>query len=140
MQALTFDSKIDTWVMIFVVVISVLVAGGLYFSTSSESDTLIGGLISVPTMVCFLWYPMINTKYILNASSLVIKNGFLKWNIKVNTIERVEKTKDFDSSPALSLDRIRITYSHNGQRKSVMISPKDQDQFLSILSSYRQVI
>lgn len=139
MQALTFDSKIDTWVMIFVVVISVLVAGALF--QHQQRVRYINWRINFSTDYG-VFFVVSDDQYQIYSKCQQPghKKWFLKWNIKVNTIERVEKTKDFDSSPALSLDRIRITYSHNGQRKSVMISPKDQDQFLSILSSYRQVI
>jgi hypothetical protein len=64
---------------------------------------------------------------------LVIKYGPFKKIIPLNTIKSVKKTMNPLSSPALSLKRLEIIY---GQYNMVLISPKDRDEFMKILSKH----
>jgi len=86
--------------------------------------------LAVPVMllgVCLPLSLLFFTAYRLNDAFLRIRSGVFTWEIPIHTISKVELTNDPASSPALSLDRVRIEYGHT---KSVVISPLDKDQFL----------
>ena len=56
-----------------------------------------------------------------------------RWKININDITQIEPTHNPLSSPALSLDRLKIYYRKDGRVATVMISPKDKEGFLNIL-------
>jgi len=59
-----------------------------------------------------------------------VRSGFFVWRIPLAEITGLESTQDPLSSPALSFDRLRITY---GPGKELMISPNDKEAFLQAL-------
>ena len=122
-----FASKIDTWLM-SVIVVTVLVSMG-----AAILSLMIGGLIgclsalliAVVGAVLPVWL-LLSTKYVVNNESLIVRSGPFSWLIPVGVISSVQETQNSLSSPALSLDRLRISY---GESKSIMVSPKDKRQF-----------
>jgi len=78
------------------------------------------------TIALLLWVTF-GTYYVISDSVLRIYHGPFRWNIPLKTIEDIVVTRSIISSPALSMDRLRITY--NSGRK-VMISPVQQQEFL----------
>ncbi|OQB11686.1 MAG: hypothetical protein BWY17_03587 [Deltaproteobacteria bacterium ADurb.Bin207] len=72
-------------------------------------------------------------RYGLDATRLVVRFGLVRQQIELNDISSVQPTNNPLSSPALSLDRLQITYGKGGT-KTVMISPRDRAQFLDILA------
>ena len=69
---------------------------------------------------------------VIQGQQLVVRSGLFKWRISINEIWDITPTSDPIASPALSLDRLRITY---GKNKSVLISPRDKDAFLAEIGS-----
>jgi hypothetical protein len=80
-----------------------------------------------------LWSVLV-TRYTLSDEALRIRCGPFAWRIALRDISGIEPTRDAGSSPALSLDRLRI---HYGERRSVMISPADQQKFLRDFAARR---
>ncbi len=76
------------------------------------------------------------TSYTITEESLLIRCGMLKWEIPIKDISSIEPTRNPQSSPALSLDRLRIEY---GGGKSIMVSPEKSDAFLRDLRSVEAV-
>jgi len=70
------------------------------------------------------------TKYTIAAPMLIVQSGPFRWQIPVAEITRIEPTRNPLSSPALSLDRLRITY---GRNRACMVSPRDKDAFIAEL-------
>lgn len=138
MQATTFNSKIDLWFIVIAIVASAIVGIAVLHLKGSRTSIAINATVSLVPIVLFIWLPMFNTCYTLSTLTLKIKSGlFLTRTIAIDQIERIEKTRDLDASPALSLDRIRISYREDGEAKNIMISPADQATFLAKLSSLR---
>ena len=73
----------------------------------------------------------LTTYYIIGEKDLIIRYGPFKKVVPLEKITSVRKTMNPLSSPALSLKRLEIMY---GQYHSVLISPKDRDEFVEILS------
>ncbi len=77
-----------------------------------------------------LWL-LLDTHYLLDTNTLLIRSGPFRWAIPVADIKSIRPTNNPLSSPALSLDRLRIDY---GKGKTIMISPRDKAAFLEELS------
>lgn len=70
---------------------------------------------------------LVSTRYTIDGDTLLVQCGGLRWRIPVAEITAVTPTTSALSSPALSLDRLRIDYGHG---KSLMVSPQDKEAFL----------
>ena len=76
--------------------------------------------------------------YTLEGRNLIVRSGPFRWTIDVDEITGVEKASGFmmaRSSPALSLDRLRIEY---GRGASVMVSPRDRAGFMRAIEAARK--
>jgi len=108
--ALVFPSKVDTWLVV------VLAAA-----------ILIGAALPA-------WLLMA-THYTLEDTELRVRSGPFRWSVPIREITAITPTRNPLSSPALSLDRLRIDY---GRGRSLMISPADKDGFLRELERRRK--
>ena len=75
-----------------------------------------------------------STNYTFTSNELAIRCGPFSWKIPFRDITVVERTNSRRSGPALSMDRLQITY---GQGKSILISPENKEAFLRELYSRR---
>ncbi len=110
-----------------------LVASGL----SLRSGTLAAMVATLALAILGVGLPawiMTSTSYTLGNTMLRIKSGPFQWQIPIQEIQRISPSSNPLSSPALSLDRLRIDYSGG---KSILISPKDKGQFLQDLEARR---
>ena len=134
MPSETFPSKIDTWLVLLLGTSALLVL----FAVGSAARN--GGLSVVVALVAFVlsagrpaWI-MATTRYDLTDEWLVVRSGPFRWRIAIAEITSVVPTRNPLSSPALSLDRLRIEYGHG---RAVMISPRDRAAFLRALEAAR---
>jgi Bacterial PH domain len=81
--------------------------------------------VTLPIMGLILWL-IAATYYEINGEELKIAAGPIRYNIHIHTIRSIEASKNPISSPALSLDRLRIDYN---QSNVVYISPQDKKEF-----------
>jgi len=138
-DALVFRSKIDWWLLTIlmgavVVCFAVAVEArnaipeyGLLTSGLIIGACILGG--ALPLWIVF------STKYAMSDETLEIECGPFRWTVRIKDIEKIEATRNPLSSPALSLDRLRIDY---GQGRAVMISPENRHQFLHQLEGRRK--
>lgn len=130
-----FRSKIDWWLLlIFIVitaniVIKIYEANHLYSLASNFPHLIIYSLV-----IFIIWFPIFNTYYVVENNTLVIKSLVFRWKIKLNDITQIEPTHNPLSSPALSLDRLKIYYMKNEKIATVMISPKNKEAFLQAIN------
>lgn len=125
-----FSSKKDWWVVAFVICLSGLLIQLLL--TMQSRGTLITYPLHTATYVftvVIMWWTLFNTRYVIENNQLFIRCLFIKWQIPLADIQRVSKTNNSMASPALSLDRLKIEYSKNGQNKVVLVSPKYKQEF-----------
>ena len=78
---------------------------------------------------------LLSTRYMLEPRQLRVQSGPFKWHIKVADITSITPSSNALSSPALSLDRLRIDY---GSGRSLMISPRNKEQFLRDIEAARR--
>jgi len=134
-----YPSKVDVWLVILLAVsmgaalVGVIVAG----LQNGPLRVAQAGAIML-AVIGFITWVFLQTNYTLDGRELIIRSGPFRWRIPVNEITGIE-TPDRQSlflrsrsSPALSMDRITISY---GGGKRIMISPAEKEKFLADLKS-----
>ncbi|MDX1605745.1 MAG: PH domain-containing protein [Candidatus Competibacterales bacterium] len=91
------------------------------------------GLVLFAAVAFPVWL-LRSTYYRFDEDHLHIRSGPFRWNVPFQQIQGVEPTRNPLSSPALSLDRLRIDY---GRGRSIMVSPQDKRRFLNRLEQAR---
>ncbi|NEQ43220.1 MAG: PH domain-containing protein [Leptolyngbya sp. SIOISBB] len=127
-----FKSAIDGWYY-GVIVISAIVLGIAMFEVLKAGST-VGMLIVTVAAVLAVGLPiwlMLTTNYTIRPDVLEVRSGPFRWFIPRSEIHNVQRSRSLLSAPALSLNRLEIKY---GQSKSILVSPKDQDAFISTLA------
>lgn len=129
MAARRFRSKLDTWILVLMIVAIVfqVVAVGAAALKAGEPLATTGLLLLVIGVSGLMIWLLVGTYYTVDRGYIRIASGPFRWKVPIDDITSVEATRSLLSSPALSLDRIRIRY---GKNRRVMISPADRDGFL----------
>lgn len=131
-----YRSKVDTWLLcILIGAMLVALFGSLSSIVAAAYSVQWLAVVGVLPLILGVGFPiwiLRSTKYTLAGELLVIRSAFFTWNVRLSEIHKVSATSNPLSSPALSLDRLRIEY---GNGRSVMISPEDKQMFLSDLRS-----
>ena len=131
-----FRSKIDWWVLGFIISMSGLLLQLLF--TMSAKGTMVQypehTTVYILTIV-LLWSPIFTTRYSIDSDVLTVCSLFFKWHIPLASIQKISATDHLNVSPALSLQRLRIEYLKDGQKQVIFISPKKIDAFRQALSS-----
>ena len=134
-----FSSKIDGW-LIPVLVLSV---GGLVAAlvavliqeTPWPIRVLVAAVTAAVTLLLLAVFK--STYYLVRSDDIRIVSGPFRWTIPLADVRDISPTRNPLSSPALSLDRLKIAY---GKRKFVLISPDDKDGFLRAVDRARQQV
>jgi len=132
---LKFRSKIDWWLLLIFIVITANIVIKIYEANHHYSlASNFPHLIIYSLVIFIIWLPIFNTYYVVENGTLVIKSLVFRWKININDITQIEPTHNPLSSPALSLDRLKIYYMKNGKIATVMISPKNKEAFLQAIN------
>ena len=132
MASITFPSKVDTWLALALLagvgaaIVGVLAAGSVLPWPVALVVLGLGCVLPV-------WL-LVSTRYTLDDDKLVVRSGPFRWRVPIREIKSVTPTRCALSSPALSLDRLRIEY---GDSRSIMVSPKNRGGFLLELEARR---
>jgi hypothetical protein len=134
-----YPSRVDAW---FIAVIGLSMTAaivGLVFAAMEDGPLrMLQGLFILLGVIGLLVWILVSTNYTLGGDELLIRSGPFSWRIPIAQITSVDaagrqsllfRTR---SSPALSLDRINLTY---GNGKRIMISPADKAKFLADLKA-----
>ena len=66
---------------------------------------------------------------------MIIRSAGFRWRVPLDSIVEVLPTHNPLSSPACSLDRLRVNYrNRKGRIRFVLISPREKDEFLRDLA------
>jgi membrane protein YdbS with pleckstrin-like domain len=119
----TYKSKVDWWIAAILVALPCgLLFVSIWLILSGET---MGGLINLSALgVVLLVYTfgLFPLRYELTSDVLVIRSGWGKRRVPYAEIRNVQPSRSLLSSPALSLDRLRIDY---GRTFPIYISPDD---------------
>lgn len=124
-----FKSKIDRWLLLLLVVIMIfeVVVMSIAATQSDDPRAAAGLVITALLIVALIGSLLIGTHYTVEGNTLRVVSGPFRWKVPIDQIRSVQPTRSPLSSPALSLDRLRIDY---GGRRRIMVSPADKVGFL----------
>jgi len=136
----TFPTKVDTWLAALVaaalliplelmVVLAIIAPAEL----SASMPILIASLLFSGGMVFLVAWPV---HYTVTEEDLLIRFGIFKRRVPLATIIGISQSRDPTSSPAWSLDRLRVEYlTPTNKTRAVLVSPADKAGFLAALSA-----
>ncbi len=135
-MATVYKSKIDVWLA---AVLAFAIAASLYAAvavlTTGSASTWWVAVLTIGAGIGLPIWLLLSTNYTLESRELIVRSGPFRWRIASAEITDVTATSNPLSSPALSLDRLRIDY---GRGNSIMISPRDKERFLADLTAMRR--
>jgi len=119
-----YKSKIDVW-LFAILIISTLVSIIAAYVAFTAGAGLVALVILASGGALPLWI-LLSTNYEVSNHRLAVRCGPFSWSIPLDAITDVSSTRNPLSSPALSLDRLEITYAKG---KTIMVSPADPTGF-----------
>lgn len=130
----TFRSKIDWWVLGFIIAMTGLLLQLLVtmYAKGTMQEYTEHTAVYIIT-IAVLWWPILNTRYVVGENTLTIHCLLFKWRIPIVNIEKISKTNHSISSPALSLNRLKIEYLNEGKSKYILVSPRNPQKFYQAL-------
>ena len=114
----------------------VVVVAGMIWSLVAvmiaEAPWSIRIVVAVATVlvIALLFAVLTRTHYTVANGELRVVSGPFRRTISLSDITGVEPTRNPISSPALSLDRLKVSY---GKKKYILISPADKAGFLNAI-------
>jgi membrane protein YdbS with pleckstrin-like domain len=121
-----FRSKVDVW-------LKLVIAGGLVAMWLAPVRRIWAGRsvdaldVVIPLLfTAFIVWVFRTTSYVISADVLIVRSGPVRRTVPLHQVQRLRATHNPLSSPALSLDRIEVTYG----RRRVLISPEDKRGFV----------
>ena len=127
MQA-TFPSKVD--VKLSVIGFATPCVALIAIATSAGRPVVFPlALVTALVAVVIVWI-VLSTYYEFAGGLLIAHSGPFSWRIPLEEISGVRESCSQRSGPALSMDRLEITWSEG---KVLLISPRDKAGFLAML-------
>jgi len=133
-----YPSKKDRW-LVWTVVLGGIVLFALFLIslyrhgiTHNETLVLLFTVLFYSLILRGLAWPVY---YEIAGGMLHIRSGILHYTMLLSTILQIRPSRNPLSSPAWSLDRLRIDYSKNGKVKYLLISPEERKRFISELTA-----
>ncbi|MGI9219689.1 MAG: PH domain-containing protein [Woeseiaceae bacterium] len=127
-----FNSKVDTWIALLIMAVALMdVAFIVIFAMSGDSPaSKTGAVIALIGVFVLLMWLAFRTYYAVDKDTLRVVSGPFRWRIPLADIQSVTPTRSLWSSPAMSIDRLRIAYGKGGR---IMVSPADKQGFLNAI-------
>ena len=133
-----YRSKKDTWLVALLcgIPLMLFVSGILYLLLPGipRGAGVLVLFIGIALGALFLAL-MTTTYYEITPAALVVHSVGLHREIPLGAIQQVFPTRNSLSSPALSLDRLQVDYSRDGQARFTLISPEDKPSFMQDLAA-----
>ncbi|QLA80029.1 hypothetical protein EXV95_04860 [Acidovorax sp. JMULE5] len=133
-----FHSRVDSWLIAIgplaglTAITAVAGVVGPFVLNSGGSPpilALVAAIVALTLLLLPLWL-VLDTNYTLTADELLIRSGPFRWRIALGDMREVSPSNSWISSPALSLDRLRIRY---GADRSILVSPREKQRFIDAL-------
>ena len=121
-----FKSAVDWWFYAVILVVPIAVTPVVF---KEPASLLVVAIVLAISLVLPIWL-LLATYYVVSDERLVIRSGPFRWIINRKDITKIERTNSPLSSPALSLNRLRIEY---GNGRAVLVSPIELDEFIDLI-------
>ncbi|MBO9676911.1 MAG: PH domain-containing protein [Acidovorax sp.] len=127
-----FTSRVDAW-LFAIGPIAGLAAASVALPLALQSraglDVAVAAAVVLLTLLLPLWL-LLDTNYTMTEDELRVRSGPFRWRIALGDVREVSPSRSWISSPALSLDRLRIRY---GAGRSILVSPREKQRFVDSL-------
>jgi hypothetical protein len=137
-DAVVFKTRIDTWLFIVLMcaVVACLYAAAEIVPRVDDIGVIVAGVIigALAIGAALPLWVVLTTRYRLGDDALDIRCGPFAWIVPIKDITDIAPSRSILSSPALSLDRLCISY---GNGRAILISPEPRAQFLRSLEARR---
>ena len=120
-----FKSKVDWWMAAIFLVVPI----SMIYGVITEPDAIL--MLFTTIMIVLLVTLFFGTKYVIEDRELIVYGGIYKKTIPIEQIRNLRPSKNPLSAPAMSIDRIEITY--NTFSEVILVSPKDKEGFVKRL-------
>ena len=116
-----YRSKVDWWVgLIIGLGVVVILGNGIFLLVKpppGASPAILAPIaMGMFLMAAFMAWILFSTRYTITARDLLVRSAFIRWRIPLDQIIEVFPTHNPLSSPALSLDRLRVNYERSSGR------------------------
>jgi membrane protein YdbS with pleckstrin-like domain len=123
----TFPSKVDAWLAVVLgAAAAVLLAVCVLAFREGQNLVALGPVLALVVTAALVW----PCQYQLQEDHLEVRSGIIRYRVPYVQIDAVSPSREPWSSPALSLDRMRIQYG----KRAILISPADREGFLVALA------
>ncbi len=122
-----FASKIDGRLAALGVTVPLVAAAVLLLNGTSYGGPPWWSVLPLVLTALLLVWMLLSTWYAFEATSFVVRCGPFVWRIPLEQIFAVRETDSMRSGPALSMDRLEISF---GDHRRILISPRDKLRFL----------
>jgi hypothetical protein len=129
MSDVTYPSRIDAWLIVLIggtIGIVLTLALASYSHSPSESLLSLGVLAATLLFSTLVGYPC---NYTLTDAQLVIRSGLVRQRIAYRDITAIEASRSPWAAPALSLRRVKVSFSGRFQ----LVSPRERERFIDDL-------
>ena len=122
---MVFKSKVDIWMAILILFVPISL---IYGVITEPSAVLLLVTAFITVLICVLFF---GTKYVIEKDELIVYGGIYKKRIPIKHIQSLRPSKNPLSAPAMSIDRIEITF--NPHIQVILVSPKEKELFVKKL-------
>lgn len=126
-----FRSAVDPWVYALVVSLPILLIRAVVPQITDANSTIV--ILTVAILSPFIIIPawlLMATYYRVDSAMLRIQAGPFSWSVPLEQIRSVTASRSLISSPALSMNRLKIEY---GRARSILVSPKNKVAFIEAI-------
>lgn len=126
-----FRSAVDPWVYALVVSLPILLLRAVVPQLTEANSTIV--ILTVAILSPFIIIPawlLMATYYRVDSAMLRIQAGPFSWSVPLEQIRSVSASRSLISSPALSMNRLKIEY---GRARSILVSPKNKVAFIEAI-------
>ncbi len=136
-MAEVFPSKRDGWLVAVIWLAGVLLVGTAWIPIVAGPF----GPLRIPLALVhlaaagFSFWVLYGTGYRVGEHEVLVRSCPFRWRIPIAAIASVTPSSNPMSSPACSLDRLRIAYRGARGDRALMVSPADKAGFLAALAA-----
>lgn len=129
-MAKIYESKRDAWIVVLIWIGVLMCLFGVAAQLASPATPVLKVVTAIIAFfaVGFMLWALYGIRYTLTDAALMIRCGPFRYRVPLDRIDSVRPTRNPLSSPAASLDRLRIEW--NKGRKRIMVSPLKKKEFM----------
>ncbi len=129
-MAKIYESKRDAWIIVLIWIGVLMCLFGVAAQLASSATLVLKVVTAIIALLAvgFMLWTLYGIRYTLTDAALMIRCGPFRYRVPLDRIESVRPTRNPLSSPAASLDRLRIEW--NKGRRRIMVSPLQKKEFM----------